>query len=63
MYLFVFLNLQEKVNDQQYIDDNVLFYYFHTPYTYYISPKIGPISVNSYELTILVEETEESTPV
>ena len=63
MKLFVYLNLQEKVNDQQYIDDNVLFYYFHPPYTYYISPKIGPISVNSYELAILVEETEESAPV
>ena len=45
MKLFVFLNLQEKVNDhQQYIDYNVLFYYFHPPYTYYISPKIGPVS-------------------
>ena len=32
------------LNDQQYTDDNVLFYYYHPPYTYYISPKIGPVS-------------------
>ena len=32
------------LNNQQYTDDNVPFYYYHPPYTYYISPKIGPVS-------------------
>ena len=32
------------LNDQQWTDDNVPFYYYHPPYTYYISPKIGPVS-------------------
>ena len=36
--------VEVTLNDQQYSDDNVLFYYYHPPYTYYISPKIGPVS-------------------
>ena len=32
------------LNNQQWTDDNVPFYYYHPPYTYYISPKIGPVS-------------------
>ena len=32
------------LNNQQYTEDNVPFYYYHPPYTYYISPKIGPVS-------------------
>ena len=32
------------LNNQQYTDDNVPFYYYHPPYTYYIDPKIGPVS-------------------
>ena len=32
------------LNNQQYTDDNVPFYYYHPPYTYYISPKIGPVA-------------------
>ena len=32
------------LNNQQYTEDNVPFYYYHQPYTYYISPKIGPVS-------------------
>ena len=31
------------LNNQQYTDDNVPFYYYHPPYIYFISPKIGPI--------------------
>ena len=36
--------VEVTLNDQQFTDDNVLFYYYHPPYTYYISPKIGPVS-------------------
>ena len=36
--------VEVTLNDQQYSDDKVLFYYYHPPYTYYISPKIGPVS-------------------
>ena len=36
--------VEVTLNDQQYTDDDVLFYYYHPPYTYYISPKIGPVS-------------------
>ena len=32
------------LNNQQWTDDNVPFFYYHPPYTYYISPKIGPVS-------------------
>ena len=36
--------VEVTLNDQQYSDDEVPFYYYHPPYTYYISPKIGPVS-------------------
>ena len=36
--------VEVTLNDQQYSDNNVIFYYYHPPYTYYISPKIGPVS-------------------
>ena len=36
--------VEVTLNDQQYTDDKVPFYYYHPPYTYYISPKIGPVS-------------------
>ena len=36
--------IEVTLNNQQYTDDNVPFYYYHPPYTYYISPKIGPVA-------------------
>ena len=36
--------VEVTLNNQDWTDDGVLFYYYHPPYTYYINPKIGPVT-------------------
>jgi len=39
-----YVPVEISLNNREWTDDNVLFYYYHPPFIYYIYPKIGPVS-------------------